>query len=738
MPTFGETDRPERDHGLRLGSDGRWWWPVAEAAWASFPGRGFFPRPQRHDAGAGGLALALGAGSASPPRMRALVPLVFFAGLLQAAGAAGQTAVEPPVRLAGVVVAVPAAGREPATAVWDFAAAPLAEQTTTALAARTGNLHLAESGARSFTDILTLRGLANTPIFGDPAVTVYLDELPLGSGFTFPGLLTGLARAEVRRGPRWGTEFGRAGPAGVITLSTPSAPPNGGEVRVAGGSRNERQVAATLAARGGGGEAWLAGGYASREGSVTNRTLGRTVGDQESWSALARLRWRPTAVLELTALATGLRARDGAQPLVPLGGPFRTVERSAEGRVGLDAGNAALTAALTLPMGKLTATTSYTDWDLRPYENTLAFGPAELGSRVEQRQRGWREELRWTGAPAAVRPWRTGIFLSDTRTTGATDRNFGPFPFERSDYRIDARGAAAFGDVTWPLAPDLRLRTGARVETARRRLRRAEEVPVVRALAARVRATALLPQVGLDYAPAGAWSFFATAGAGFKPGGFSAFTANPALAPFRAERTTAFEAGVAHAPVGGAGRVAARVFWQEITDYQIERSFATGADADDFLVVNAPRARATGAEVEATWRARPGLTVEASAGVTRALLRNFTDPFTGRELSGHRAPAVPTFDASVRADYEGRGFFGGAELAVTGRTNYTEDGAAAFAQRTHALLGARAGWKRGAWAVSVFGRNLTGQRYYRAITPGVGHGAPGEPRAWGAEAVWRF
>lgn len=671
--------------------------------------------------------------------MRASVLFLLPGWLSVAVGAVGQTTVEPPVRLAGVVVAAPAAaGREPATAVWEFAAAPLADQTTAGLAARTGNLHLVESGARSFTDILTLRGLANTPIFGDPAVTFYLDELPLGSGFTFPGLLTGFARAEVRRGPRWGTEFGRAGPAGIITLTTPAAPPNGGEVRLAGGSRNERQVAAAVAARSGGMEAWLAGGYATRDGFVTNRTLDRTVGDQESWSGLARWRWRPTPVLELTVLATGLRTRDGAQPLVPLGGPFRTVERSAEGRIGLEAGNAALTAALTLPAGKLTATTSYTDWDLRPYENTLAFGPAELGSRVAQRQQGWREEIRWVGAPEAVRPWRVGLFWSDTQTTGATDRNFGPFPFERSNYRIDAHGAAAFGDVTWPLAPALRLSTGLRVETARRRLHRAEQVPVVRALAARQRAAAVLPHVSLDYAPAGAWRYFATAGAGFKPGGFSAFTANPALAAFRAERTTAFEAGVAREPAGGGVRLAARVFWQEITDYQIERSFATGADADDYLVVNAPRARANGAEVEATWRALPGLTVEGAAGVTRAILRRFTDPFTGRELSGHRAPAVPTFDASLRADYEHREFFAGAELAVTGRTNYTEDGAAAFAQRTHALLAARAGWKRGAWTVSVLGRNLTGHRYYAAITPGVGHGTPGEPRAWGAEAAWRF
>ena len=62
-----------------------------------------------------------------------------------------------------------------------------------------------------------LRGLTNTPLFGDPAVTFYLDDLPLGSGFTLPTDLLGFAQGELHRGPSQNTVFGRAGSAGVVT-----------------------------------------------------------------------------------------------------------------------------------------------------------------------------------------------------------------------------------------------------------------------------------------------------------------------------------------------------------------------------------------------------------------------------------------------------------------------------------------------------------------------------------------
>src|SRR3569623_248161 len=85
------------------------------------------------------------------------------------------------------------------------------------------NFYVASSGARSFTDTFALRGLANTPIFGDPDVTVYLDDMPLATGFTYPSDVVGFNSAILYRGPEQNTRFGRAGTVGVLQFSTETA-----------------------------------------------------------------------------------------------------------------------------------------------------------------------------------------------------------------------------------------------------------------------------------------------------------------------------------------------------------------------------------------------------------------------------------------------------------------------------------------------------------------------------------
>lgn len=47
------------------------------------------------------------------------------------------------------------------------------------LAARTAGFSVSDAGARGFGQITTLRGLGNTPFFGDSSAPVYLDDIPL-------------------------------------------------------------------------------------------------------------------------------------------------------------------------------------------------------------------------------------------------------------------------------------------------------------------------------------------------------------------------------------------------------------------------------------------------------------------------------------------------------------------------------------------------------------------------------
>ncbi|HET7535823.1 MAG TPA: TonB-dependent receptor, partial [Candidatus Didemnitutus sp.] len=613
-------------------------------------------------------------------------PLLFSCSLLAIASA--QTPAEPVVKLDQLVVEGRLLTETPATVtVIPLETLPVTETTTAKLADRAPNFFIATNDAHSFTDIFSLRGLTNTPIFGDPAISFYLDDLPLGSGFTFPTDLVGFARAELHRGPTQNTVFGRAGSAGVLRVATPGlgAVPQG-DLRVSYGNYNALDVAADVGSSSSGAvDAYVGADYASRDGYITNTKLNTDIDHKESTSGLARLRWRPSTTAELTLLVTALRARDGVQPLVPLGGPLFTVSRNSEGFTDLDAWNAALTAAFATPVGRLSATTSVNDWDLGPYRSTLGFGFAELVNNVDQKQHAWNEEVKLVSSDKEALRWQVGGFYSDGYTDGAFQRVFGPFPYEQSKSHVDARDLAGFGEATWALNPQVNLTAGLRLEQSRKTLHREETIPVPHNFDGEAESSAWLPKIGIDYVASRETTFFGTAGAGYKPGGFSTFTGNAALAPFGPERTMTLEAGVTHTLASKSLSVTARAFYYDITGYQIERSFATSSVADDYIVVNAPKARSWGGELELAWKPVDGLTIGVDVGATDVTLREFTDPYTHVSYAGNRAPAVPTYDASLRLDYESRlGFFVGFDITANGRTYYTEAEDLKFGQKAYA------------------------------------------------------
>lgn len=611
-----------------------------------------------------------------------------------------------------------------------------AERSLENLSGRIANLHLNSGGARSFGDIFTLRGLSNTPFFSDPAVTLYFDDLPLASSFTYPTGLFGFTDVAVYRGPQ-ATAFGRAGPGGVIVLSsTEPAAQAGGELRASAGNFHSRSATLTAAsAREAKADASVSVAYNARDGYIENTQLGTRVDDQESWSASARARFRPTTTSEFTLQLLGTRSRDGAQPLVPLNGPFDTVRRGREGSTDLNSFGAALKGAFDLSFGRLTAVTSYTDWQLDPYHNRLVLPPT-LDSRILQTQQTWNEEIRLASDTRAGLSWNAGAWFSDGKTNGNVNRAIpGLFPIEISNFDLKSKTAALFGQVTFAPATRWNVTAGLRAEQVKKDFIRREQVPQNRAFTANDTFKALLPKLAVRYALSDTTTASASVALGTKPGGYSAFTGNAALAPFRAEKTTAFEAGIDTTAARKTVHLAVRAFAYAIRDYQIERSF----NASDYLVVNAPRARAVGGEFEATWRPLPEWTYAATLGVTELTLREFTDPFTGRSYAGNRAPYAPEYDGHFSATYHTTaGWFAGGEVVATGPTYYDESENPLFRQSARAIFNARVGYDTARWRISLFGQNLTDETYYGLIVPGVGHGAPGAPLTYGVEVAVKF
>lgn len=611
--------------------------------------------------------------------------------------------------------------------------APDASAGLSDLARRTAGFTVSDAGARGFGSITTLRGLANTPFFGDSSAPVYLDDIPLATAATFPTDLTGFTSATVHRGPQAAALFGRAADAGVIQFT--SARPQAGtqsRASVTAGDHGLFSANASVSSAPTVDTDVIAGfGTSQRDGYIRNTQLNRDVDDRESLSARVKVTHRPVAGTELSFHVLGSRARDGAQALVPLGGPFFEVQRGQEGQADTDFAAAAFGVSRDVADGTLSSTTSWSKWELSPYSNRLVvFGGFDFDSAMTQSQRAFAEELRFVS-----RQWSAGAFWSTSRIRGSTDRVFSGFPIEQSSFTTDADNLALFGRADVAVADGWTLTPGLRAERTAKDFTRVETIPASTTIQRDDDWSAFLPSLAATRKLDEDTDLTFSIARGFKAGGFSAFTGRADLTGFGPQRAWTAEAAYRTTIKESNLAYTARAYASRVTGYQIERSFAVpNSFTDEYLVVNADEARVLGFELESTWTPAADWAVTLAASVSRAELEDFTDPFTGISYSGNQAPYAPTGNGSLRVDYRpARGFFAGAGVIWTGTTYYDEQETAMFAQRSYTLVEADAGYAFARGAVRVFGRNLGDEEYYSAITPGVGHATPGAPLTWGVE-----
>ncbi len=629
------------------------------------------------------------------------------------------------------------AGSGPATVVGTNPGATSAEAFSD-LARQTAGFAVNDAGARGFGATMTLRGLGNTPYFSDASAPVYLDDIPLATAFTFPTELYDFAQMTIYRGPQAAALFGRAADAGVIrfTSAAPGEKSSAHFGATAGSFGLHSFKASAQTARSEEFDASINLGTSRRDGYLYNSQLRQTVDDRQADFGRMLLHYRPARDLELSLHVLAQRSRDGAEALVPLGGSYDTVSRGKEGRSDADFAAVALGVTKHLADATLTATTSYTGWDLSPYSNRLVvFGGFDFDSVLTQSQRTFNEEVRYASGSLTG-----GVFYSHSRTTGAASRTFGGFPIEDSSFKVGSDTLAVFGRATFKPNADWLISPGLRFEHTAKDFTRTETVPASSVIKRDVSWSALLPSVSATRHINSSTEAVFTLARGYKAGGYSAYTGRADLSGYDPQRTWGVEAALSTSEPKAGWVVTSRAYAYRVSGYQIERSFAVpGSFTDEYLVVNARRARVLGLELESSWQPMTDVTLRAVAGLTQATLTDFTDPFTGVNYSGNRAPYAPSGNAALRLDYHPtRGFFCGTGVTWTGRTFYDEQETAMLSQPAYTLLEAHAGWAFARSEVRVAGRNLTDKAYYSSITPGVGHATPGAPATWGAEVSCRW
>jgi iron complex outermembrane recepter protein len=610
------------------------------------------------------------------------------------------------------------------------------------------NQFATDSGARSFGDVYSVRGLTNTVFFGAPSTVIYVDDVPFGETFTYAQDLNFIESIEVLRGPQ-PTLVGRNAYGGLINIQT-SRPTNEvtGGLEVGYGSFDAQEydghisgpiIDDKLAFR-------FGAQYDSRDGYMTNTTTGLREDDQEHKGFQGGVYLTPGNNWEISLTASYDEYNDGGTRVTSLFRPtgFYSVGSDVSGEQDRSVDSEALRFAYDDGEFQFVSVTSHRGFELDPFTTDLDyFGFPGNFTTLSQTQELWSQEFRFAGSlDDPSWKWNAGVYGGTSQIDGFGTRNFlvpGPFlATEVTNHTIDELSFAAFGGLSYAANDFVTIHGGGRIDFVERSLLRSKISNI--ALPAFTDQTDdwthFTPTLGVDWELSETQLVYAKTSYASKPGGFSAYVDDPAFVAYDEETSWASELGLKSE---WSERLVTNVavFYNDIDNYQVERGLNNGAT--DYAVFNAAEAETYGVEFALQYELAPTLDFLGSVGYTHARLTEYTDPVTLASLNGVTAPFVPEFDAALALEYHlTNGFFARLEHLAVGNTQFDDFNNPLFEQGGYGIFNAVVGLRKDQWSVSVYGSNLGEKEYYTNINPAVFAGAVGAPSEYGVKMGWDF
>lgn len=619
------------------------------------------------------------------------------------------------------------------------------------LPAQVPGLSLSRSVSRSFGDVYSIRGIANTEFFSSPALALYVDDAPAGDVMTFPLDLVDLQAIDLWRGPQ-GSSFGRNGPAGVLDIRT-RQPTDTLEARASASyaSRGTEQYRAGVMGPLVPGKLRyaLSGGYGNSDGFIDNPLTGDQNDRSEDAHGRLFLGWTPQEHLEIGLTATADKYNDGVR-LAPLGSDSHEVASDVHQTADADGNSQALRIRRTFPQAIVSSITTRREFSLDPLLLDLDLSPNPGNTAlIKQDEEFWSEELR---IESPKNPgdwaWRAGLFYANTQRDGDDTRSFlapaGPGVYmpvsQRTVFELTEDNYAAFGQATYAGFGRLGITFGARLDYTEKAIDRTKTATPgypVPAIDDEDSFFTAAPKLGLDYRCTENIVTYASSGLGFKPGGFSAYIDPPKSPAFDEERNWANELGVKTTWLDGKLMANAALFYNDIEDYQVERALL---GSTDLTIVNAPKVTSQGIEAEVAVRPLDGLELSAAASVVDIQFDEFTSPDTGEDLEGNTPPYIPEYTATLAALYRAAcGGFARVEYQALGNVHFDAENSDTMTESSYGLVNARIGYETKDYTLTVFGANLTDEDYYsRRLMVAVPAGVPGEPQTFGVTASVRY
>jgi len=591
----------------------------------------------------------------------------------------------------------------------------------------------------------------------EPSVATMIDGVVLGRSQQSFMQLVDIERVEVLRGPQ-GSLFGKNSSAGVVHFITKGTSDEfeaevsttvieEGEYRASGSI--SAPITDNLGFR-------LTYGGIRDDGFIENVYDGKTYGGGDSDTFRGKLHWTPTVDLEVQWISDFSSADDGnnlqtqrivndqtvADILGTVAASEENYQVNVEGDIAQSIEGEGHSLEVNWDLGDYTLTSisayrkyeksSQSDVDARP-DN-----PADFDQWSSDQQTQVSQEVRLASPSGESIHFVAGLYgfqqSNDRQFTREVVGTTGV-----ADFTVDTTNYAAFGEVTFELADNLRAIAGGRYTYDKLEfdfIRNSTFPASVGPVSDATDDTDFSMKGVLEWdVDEQSMAYFSYA-EGYKGQAFNVtYGTTPPLDPVKAELSTTFEVGFKSTLLNERLRLNSAIFRTEYEDFQGQQFIDEGGDSN-YQLTNAGNVSTQGVEVEFTALLSENLTLFGGVSVIDAVIDDFKGgpcstgqaargecPLGLQDLSGKELPFSPDWKINLNANYqlplETMPFDLVAKLAYQGQgeavmdisqDRYTVQGTYNTFDLALSLKG-----KQGNWDVTAFLKNLTDKHYASSI-----------------------
>ncbi|MGA1115603.1 MAG: TonB-dependent receptor plug domain-containing protein, partial [Opitutales bacterium] len=444
----------------------------------------------------------------------------------------------------------------------------LGVSSISSLSALSPNLYINSYGIQSYGDVITLRGVGNSQLFGDPAVGLYVDGIPQGSTATYSNALFDVESVEVLQGYH-AHQFGKNSPGGVINVSSRKAgDTHRSKLYASYGSFNTQGYRVLADGPTGEHSSYYFGlNRSGSDGYADNLNPSGNDATSESWNGRLGFEFKIFDGFEIVIGGTWEEFDLGAQPVVHRNSASGFYQRNSDlNEIGVINSNSQhIKVSAKTEFGGIKSVASHNEWKLNP--NIIDLNYADMGlselsaildavgnpisstSRIEEKHDDWSEELSFFSEEDSSSSWSVMMIASTNEVIGKAERNY-PMPTvaqtdptyfntgvmlpasSTTSYEIDTESFALSTQISRKLSEGVTCEIGLRVDHVSRDLQRSKVnslSPSPSDISAKKDYTWVSPTISLRNDLNQNFAAFFNSSLTEKPGGFSPFVDSTGL-----------------------------------------------------------------------------------------------------------------------------------------------------------------------------------------------------------------